>query len=401
MTFAYTAIDASGRKRTGEIDAASADAARQQLATDGRYVLEIGEKEVKASGVQTLGGKRVNRNDLALFTRRLADLSAAGLPLDRVLSVIAEQSESKVLSEVALEVLEEVRGGRSVSESLAMHPKYFSTIYTQTLRAGEASGQFPEVATRLANFQESEVARRSKVVSALTYPAILASVAVLVVIALLTFVVPSLTNVFKDMGGQLPVATQILLAITGFLNHNYIGLIIGIVAVIVGFRSYAATEAGATQVDNFMLHAPLIGKIVTKSTVSRFSRVLATLVYGGVPILEALELAGKAAGNRVFLRSANQVEADVREGQPIAAAMRDAGAFPPVLTNMVAVGEETGNLPLMLNRVSDSLDFEVDNGLTRLTSLVEPIIVICMGVIVAFIVISVLLPIYQTQQLVK
>jgi type II secretory pathway component PulF len=401
MTFAYTAVDSMGRKRTGVIDAASADAATQALAADGRFVIEIAEEAQKKEARQAVSGRGVSRADLSLFTRRLADLSAAGLPLDRVLSVIAEQSESKVLAEVAHQVLDEVRGGRPVSESLAMHPKLFSTIYTQTLRAGEASGQFPEVATRLADFQESEVTRRSQIVSALTYPVILAVVAVLIVVALLTFVVPALSGVFKDMGSSLPATTQLLLAITGFLTKDYLYIAVGIVVLIVGYRAWVATEAGALARDNFLLHAPVLGPIVRKSTVSRFSRVLATLVYGGVPILEALELSGKAAGNRVFLRSAEQVQGDVREGQPIAAAMRDAGAFPPVLTNMVAVGEETGNLPLMLNRVSDSLDFEVDNGLRRVTSLVEPIIVLIMGAVVGFVVVSVLLPIYQAQDVVK
>jgi type II secretion system protein F len=401
MTFNYTAVDNMGRKRTGVIEAATSDAATQKLAAEGRFVIEIGEEAPKKEVRQAMSGRGVSRADLALFTRRLADLSAAGLPLDRVLSVVAEQSESKVLSQVALQVLDEVRGGRPVSESLAMHPKLFSNIFTQTLRAGEASGQFPEVATRLADFQEREVARRSHIISALTYPAILAAVAVLIVIALLTFVVPALSGVFKDMGSHLPITTQILLAVTGFLKEDGLYLLGAIVVGIFMFRAWVQTEPGAYARDGFILRAPILGPIIRKSTVSRFARVLATLVYGGVPILEALELAGKAAGNRVFLRSAEQVEADVREGQPIAAAMKDAGAFPPVLTNMVAVGEETGNLPMMLNRVSDSLDFEVDNGLRRLTSLVEPIIVLFMGAIVGFIVVSVLLPIYQAQDVVK
>jgi type II secretory pathway component PulF len=401
VTFSYVALDASGARKSGFIDAVSADAATAQILAEGRYVIEIQEQQAKSTASASGGRKSVSRADLALFTRRMADLAAAGLPLDRVLQVVAEQSESAVLTEVAEAALADVRGGLPVSESLAKYPKYFPTVYTQTLRAGEASGQFPEVATRLAEFQEKEVARRSQVVSALIYPAILGFTAVGVIIFLLTFVVPRLAGIFKDLGDDLPVTTRILLGTTELLTNNYIAIGIGIVASIFLYRGWTATESGAYARDKFFLQAPLIGPVVRKSTISRFARVLGTLVYGGVPILQALELSGLAAGNRVFLRSAQAVEKEVREGRPIAEAMRDTAAFPPVLTHMVAIGEETGDLPKMLGRVSDSLDFEVDNGMRRLTAMVEPIIVLTMGSFVGFVVLSVLLPIFAAQDLAK
>jgi type II secretory pathway component PulF len=210
-----------------------------------------------------------------------------------------------------------------------------------------------------------------------------------------------LSGIFKDLGNDLPVTTQILLGTTEFLTTNYIAIFVGIAVAIFAYRAWTATDQGILIRDRFILKAPLIGPVVRKSTVSRFARVLGTLVYGGVPILQALELAGLAAGNRVFLLSAKQVEDEVREGRQIADAMRDTGAFPPVLTNMVAVGEETGDLPKMLNRVSDSLDFEVDNGMRRLTAAVEPLIILLMGTFVGFVVLSVLLPIFQAQDLAK
>jgi type II secretory pathway component PulF len=269
------------------------------------------------------------------------------------------------------------------------------------LRAGEASGQFPQVAARLADFQEKEVARRSQVISALIYPGVLTLTAVFVVVFLLTFVVPRLSKVFEDLGDDLPMTTRILLSSTNFLTNNWIIVIGGIVAAVVGYRIWIATEAGALARDRFTMHMPVVGKVVTKSIVSRFSRVLGTLVYGGVPILEALQIAGMASGNRVFRRTSERVASDVRDGRPIADAMRDAGEFPPVLVHMVAIGEETGDLPKMLGRVSESLDFEVDNGMRRLTALVEPIIVLGMGVFVGFVVLSVLLPIFAAQNAVK
>ncbi len=372
------------------------------MTRDGRYVLEIAEQARRAR-TETDQRKRgkVSRNDLALFTRRMADLADAGLPLDRVLQVVAEQSESGALADVAEQALDDVRGGLPISDALAKHPKLFPDVYTQTLRAGEASGQFADVASRLADFQEKEVARRSQIVSALIYPSVLALTAFAVVTFLLTFVVPRLSGIFKDLGNDLPLATQILLAVTGFITNNTILLLAGLVGSFLLYRAWASTEAGGLTRDRLLVKIPLLGPVILKATVSRFARVLGTLVYGGVPILDALRLAGLSSGNRVFRRSADLVEDEVREGRPIAESMRDSGSFPPVLTHMVAIGEQTGDLPKMLGRVSDSLDFEVDNGMRRLTALVEPVIVLVMGAFVGFVVLAVLLPIFQAQELVK
>lgn len=402
-SYAYTAVEPSGRKRTGVVEAADKDAAIASVAATGNFVLEIREERSGAATAQKRAATRgaISRSELALFTRRLADLSAAGLPLDRVLQVVAEQSESKHLAGITEEALLDVRSGIPVSQALAKHQKYFPEVFTQTLRAGEASGQFPEVAGRLAEFQENEVARRSQIVSAMIYPIILTLTAVFVIVFLLTFVVPRLSGVFADLGDNLPAATKLLLAITGFLTNQWMFILGGIVGAFLLYRGWMATETGALVRDQFLLRMPVLGPVIRKAVVSRFSRVLGTLVYGGVPILEALRISGMAAGNRLFRTKSEEVEENVREGKSIADSMRDAGAFPPVLTHMVAIGEETGDLPKMLGRVSDSLDFEVDNGMRRLTAMVEPIIVLSMGLFVGFVVLSVLLPIVEAQNLVK
>lgn len=407
MTFAYTALDPAGKKRTGFVDAMSKDAAVALITAEGRFVVNIAEHAAqkgsstgKHAEVTKKGGK-VSKSELALFSRRLSDLAMAGLPLDRVIQVIAEQSESQKLADVCEEVLNEVRAGKPVSEALMMHPKLFNPIFCQTLRAGEASGQFGEVASRLADFQENEVARKSIIVSALIYPCILATVAIGVVIFLMTFVVPKLSGIFHDLGNDLPGCTKVLLASAGFINERWMMILGGIIAAIFAYKAWAATEGGAMSRDKMFLTMPVVGPVVNKATVSRYARVLGTLLYGGVPILEALELSGLAAGNRLFRKSSDEVMNEVREGRPINEAMRDAGAFPPVLTHMVAIGEETGDLPKMLGRVADSLDFEVDNGMRRLTAMVEPIIVLCMGGFVGFVVLSVLLPIFAANNLVK
>jgi type II secretory pathway component PulF len=401
-TFAYVAVEPSGRKRTGFVEAPDKETALAKLSAEGTYPLELKEKKGAAKEERPSSG-RVGRQELALFTRRLADLASAGLPLDRAMQVVGEQSESAFLAYVAGQALEDVRGGLPVSQALAKFPKLFPPVYTQTLAAGEASGQFADVATRLADFQEKEVARRSQIMSALIYPGVLTVFAVFVVLFLLYFVVPRLAGVFTDLqtAGELPAPTKALLATTDFLTTNWLPILGAVAGAAIAFRLWSATEAGAYWRDSLILRMPLMGKVVTKAVISRYARVLGTLVFGGVPILDALKLSGLASGNKVFEKTSDKVEQDVREGRTIHDAMRDAGAFPPVLTHMVAIGEETGDLPKMLGRVSDSLDFEVDTSLRRLTSLVEPIIVLAMGGFVGFVVLSVLLPIYQAQNLVK
>jgi type II secretory pathway component PulF len=336
-----------------------------------------------------------------LFTRRLADLALAGLPLDRALQVVAEQSENESLTMVAENALNDVKGGMQVSDALGKYPKLFPEIFTSTLKAGEQSGQFGDVAEKLAEVLEKEVARKSQVISALIYPAILSLTSVGVVIFLLTFVVPRMSGVFKDLGKDLPLTTSILLATTDFLTQQWMIVIGGIIGTIVMYRIWVATPSGAEMRDALLMRLPIAGPIVQKSTISRFARVLGTLVYGGVPILDALQLAGTAAGNLVFKKNALKVQEEVREGRAIADSMRDTGAFPPVLTHMVAIGEETGDIPRMLGRVSNSLDFEVDTALRRAISIAEPTILVVMGGFVGFVVLSIVLPIFQAQELVK
>jgi type II secretory pathway component PulF len=405
LTFAYTALDSTGTRRTGAVEAETRDAAVARLAAEGRYVLEINQtKAAGAAAAQGIGfgaSRPPSRQDLALFTRRLADLATAGLPLDRVLQVVAEQSESQTLRQICEEALADVRSGMPVSQALAKHPRFFNAVFTQTLRAGEASGQFGEVAERLADYQELEVSRRGQITSALVYPSVLATTSLLVVIFLITFVLPRMSGVFQGLGNELPLTTKMLIEGSAFVTKDWLAILIVIAVVVFGLRGYFATAPGAEARDRLLLSLPAVGGVVKKATISRFARILGTLVYGGVPILEALEIAGLSASNRIFLKSAEAVEEEVRAGRPIAEAMRDAAAFPPVLTHMVAVGEETGDLPKMLGRVADSLDFEVDTSMRKLVSLAEPVIVLTMGVVVGFVVLSVLLPIYQAQNIVK
>lgn len=404
-TYVYTALEPNGRKRTGRVEAADEKSALAALEAQGRFVTEIREETAKAAAAARGGSEhrkgKATKADVALYMRRLADLADAGLPLDRALQVLAEQTESLELSRATEECLTDVRTGYPLSEAMAKHPRLFPTIVTMTLAAGEASGQFPQAATRLAELMEKEVARRSQVMAAMIYPAVLTASSVGAIVFIITFVVPRLQGVFEDMGDSLPTPTKLLLGTTNFITGNWIALIVGSVVGVFLLRGWLATASGQLARDSFFLRAPIFGSIVGKAVISRYARVLGTLVFGGVPILEALHLAGLASANKVYERVSRSVEEEVREGVPIAQALKNTGVFPPVLTNMVAIGEETGDLPRMLNRVSDSLDFEVETGLRGLTSLLEPIIIVTMGVVVAFIVLSIALPIFQAQDLVK
>lgn len=405
-TYTYAAVDVQGRQRGGTVEASDPKSAVALLTQEGRFVTEIHETKEGEAHVDPPKGEarkrgRASRSDLALFTRRMADLTTAGLPLDRVLQVLAEQTENQQLSDAVADCLVEIRGGLSVSAAIERHPRVFPSVYVQTLKSGEASGQFAESCERMAELLENEVQRRSLVVSSLIYPAVLVCVATFVVIFMLTFVVPRLSSVFEGFGAELPAPTKLLLAITGFLTTKWFIVIGGIVGAVVGYKAWVATDAGATVRDRFFLNAPIAGPVVRKGTVSRYARVLGTLVYGGVPILDAITLAGKSTGNKVFEHTNDKIVQDVREGVPLADAMRYAGVFPPVLTHMVAIGEETGDLPKMLGRVANSLDFEVEQGLRRMTAALEPAILLVMGGIVAFVVLSVMLPIFEAQQMVK
>ncbi len=404
--YRYIAVDHAGREVRGQIEARDASEALSRVRELGHLPVEVQAVARKgAAGSRSAGAPakpgRISRSEVTAFTRQLSDLTGAGLPIDRALSVLIEQSDNAALASVLGDVQREIRSGRSLSEALAAYPRYFSPMYTNMLRAGEVSGQLPEVATRLAEFLEREQERRSQIVSAMVYPSLLLGVAVLSVVFLLAFVVPRLSGVFEDLGADMPLPTVVLLATTGLIARYWWILLGGIAGVWVFGKGFAATEAGRRQIDALALRLPVAGRITSRVVISRFARALGTLLGGGVPILDALQIAGQATSNRVILDAVTKVGDLVRQGRPVADAMEEAGHFPPVLRHMVAVGEETGDLPRMLLRVAESLDFEVDAGMRRLTTALEPGIVLVTGGFVAFVVLSILLPIFQANSAVR
>ena len=395
--FRYSALDRSGKTVSGEIAAENPEEVKRRIRDMGYFPSEIGETAQLTLG-RPAGQKRRGRlssTDIVIMTRQLADMTAARLPMFRSLSVLAEQADRQALQELVEGLRDDIQEGQPLSEALRRHPRHFGDLYVNMVRAGETSGHLDAVLLRLAEFLEKSLHRRSQVVSALLYPAVLIMVAIGAVSFVVGFLFPKLSSLFSELEQTLPLITQLLLVVAGVVGKTWWIVALFVVALVLGLRWYARTEAGREALDLLMLRAPLLGSVWHKMAVSRLARTFGTMMSGGVPILEALEISGNAIGNRPLTRAAEAVREEVRQGTRVADALGNAGVFPPLLVHMTAVGEETGKLPEMLTRVADSLDFEVDSTLGRLTTLLEPIVIIVMGVIVGFIVLAVLLPIFQ------
>jgi len=395
--FRYIALDRAGKQITGEIAAENPDEVKRRLRDMGYFPSRIGETTPAALRRPTGAHRRraLSSTDIVLITRQLADMTAARLPMFRSLSVLVEQAEAPALKELLEQIRADVQQGKPLSEALARHSRYFPDLYVNMVRAGETSGHLEAVLLRLAEFLEKSRQRRSQVVSALLYPAVLITVAISAVAFIIGFLIPKLSALFEEMEQTLPLITQVLLGIADVVSSIWWLLIALAIALVLGVRWYARTPAGREALDAWALRLPLLGPIWHKMAVSRLARTLGTMLDGGVPILSALEISGNAVGNRPMSRAVMSLREEVQQGTSVAAALDHAGAFPPLLIHMAGVGEETGQLPQMMARVADSLEFEVDSTLGRLTTLLEPMVIIVMGLIVGFIVLAVLLPIFQ------
>src|SRR5579871_6618741 len=430
--FTYEALDRAGKTTTGTISARdSADAAVKVRAL-GVFPTRIGTGSGKSSGpgaqaataknghqsasaksaarpaagaagatAPVTTGKKVGRLLVLMFTREMADLLDAGLPMDRAFSVLIDQTDSELMMAMLKTMQGDIRAGQPLSDALSKYPREFPPLYTNMVRAGEVSGQLASVMARLADFMEKEQVRRSQIVAALTYPMVLISVALQAVTFLLTFVIPKLSAVFKDMGADLPLPTVVLLGSADVIAKYWWAILLGIAGIVFAFRTWVRTDAGHRTFDAFRLNMPLFGALALKIASARLVRTLGTLLGGGVPILEALDISSTAVGNVLAAEAITAARGGVRQGETLHEALARAGLFPPVVKHMIAVGEETGRLPNMLIRTADTLDFEVDNAMRRLTSLVEPLVVLLMGGFVGFVVLSILMPIFQANSLVK
>jgi len=395
--FRYTALDRTGKTVSGEIAAEDPEEVTRRLRDMGYFPTNVGEAaQLTIAGATRVGrSRKISSTDIVIITRQLADMTAARLPMFRSLTVLVEQTSNPGVRDLVETIRGDVQEGRPLSEALGRHPRYFHDLYVNMVRAGEASGHIDAILLRLADFLEKSQRRRSQVVSALMYPAVLITVAFAAVAFIIGYLIPKLSALFAELEQALPLITQILLTSAGVISKIWWLLIILLAALISALRWYARTPGGREAVDLLALRMPLLGPMWHKMAVSRLARTLGTMLAGGVPILTAIEISGNAIANRPMTRATEIVREEVRQGARLSGSLERAGVFPPLLVHMAAVGEETGQLPEMMIRVADSLDFEVDSTLGRLTTLLEPFIIIVMGVIVGFIVLAVLLPIFQ------
>ena len=406
--YEYIALDSGGRRQKGIVDAGSIAAARQKLRETEVFPVEIAEtadrkrKETAARSGAIHLFRRVGLQELAVMTRQLATLIGAGLPLVPSLAALVAQIRHPVLKTTLARIKDEVNEGNSLTQSMSHFPEVFPPFYINMVSAGEASGTIDLVLDRLADFNESQQALRTKIRSALAYPIFMFFIGSGVLFFLVTFVVPNITNIFKEMHQTLPGITVFLLVVSGFFKTFWWIIALILVAAIVGLRyAIRKTEQGRRRWDRFKITAPLFGPLNRKIAVARFSRTLGTLLQSGVPLLAALEIAKNVVDNRIVAEQIRAAAKDVEEGQSLSAPLSRNDFFPPIAVEMIAVGEQSGNMEAMLFRIADAYEKEVEANILLVTSLLEPAMILVMGAVVGFIVISVLLPIFEMNQLVR
>ncbi|MBB09246.1 MAG: pilus assembly protein PilC [Roseibacillus sp.] len=418
--FQYIALDANGQQTTGTVQAGSEAEATSQLRGQGLYptgIVQEGKGKLGAAGKKaaakargrkkargTTGG-RIKPKVLMIFTRQLATLIDSGLPLLRGLTVLGKQEPNQVLRGTINSLADSVQGGSTFSESLAQHPRIFDKLYVNMVKAGELGGVLEVVLTRLAEYQEKAHKLKNKIVSAMVYPVIVMFIAVAIMTFLMLFIVPKFKEMFADMSGaELPKISQLVFGFSDFMMRrsvvlpNAVWILFAVFGVWLIFQLWGRTRTGRRVLDTIKLKLPLFGEIQRKSAVSRFSRTLGTLVTSGVPILQALNITKETAGNVVISDAINKVHESVKEGESIVQPLSSSGVFPSMVISMVDVGEETGQLPEMLLKIADVYDDEVDNAVTALTSVLEPIMIVFLALVVGAIVFALFLPLIKIIQ---
>ena len=399
-TYRYTGVSREGIEKKGVVDAESVFAARLKLRTDGTYPLalteEIGKSRLFPS-LSLLGRKEF----LPLLTRQLATLVGAGVPVVSALQSLSAQVDDPESRSVLVEIQEGVRSGMSLARAVESQPGTFPELYVSMVRAGEESGTLSLSLSRLADHLEEQARTVNRVRSALTYPLLMASVAGLVIVFLLSFVVPKIVGVFSHLGQALPLPTRVLIAVSGLFAAGWWVLLLLLGGLVVAGRRYLATGKGKRVRDSLLLRLPILGRIVQLSALSRFARTLSTMVAGGIPIDRALRIVAPVVGNAVYAERIEAAAARVVEGSSLSEALRQHAEIPPTLVQMVAVGEESGKLDYLLEKMGEAIDGEVEARLSRALSLMEPVIILIMGTVVAYIVISVLLPLLEISTIVR
>ncbi len=389
-SFTYTARSLNGELKSATLDAPTRDDVIAQLRKQRLNVVKIDE----AVAPKQKTGKIAMR-DIVIFTRQFSTMINSGLPLVQALSILADQSENPSLKEVTKQVVFDVESGNTMADALRKHPKAFSDLYVNMVAAGEAGGILDTILMRLAVFMEKNDALVRKVKGAMIYPGVIMTVAMLAIVILLIFVIPTFQNMFASVNMALPLPTRIVIGASQILQHYWWLIGAGIFGAITAFRKYYATPDGKLVIDRLALNLPVLGDVLRKSAVSRFTRTLGTLISSGVSILDGLEITAKTAGNRVIQDAIMASRASIAGGDTIAAPLQKSAVFPPMVISMIAVGEQTGGLDEMLTKIADFYDDEVDAAVSGLLSLLEPVMIVFLGVVVGGMVVAMYLPIFD------
>jgi type IV pilus assembly protein PilC len=401
-SYAYTAINASGLELTGEITAPDLGAAREALRVRGLLAVELRQHSSGAGASEALAVRKVKAKSLQIFSRQFATMIEAGLNVVTALVILEEQTEDKKLALVIAELRSDVEGGLLLSEAMARHPRVFSRLYIAMVEAGEAAGILDVVLDRVAYQIEKETKIKRRVRGAMMYPIMVLSFATLVLIGMLLFLVPIFVDIFKQLGGDLPMLTKIVVGASDFLRHRFYIVFPAMGLLIFGFFRWKRTEYGRRMWDRVRMKAPMgIGKVIVKIGMARFSRTLSTLVAAGVDIIRSLEITGATAGNSIIEDATVNVRERVTQGVPIAVPLGEEEVFPPMVSHMVRVGEETGELEKMLSKIADFYEDEVDTAIASLTSIIEPLMMIAVGIVVGVIIIAMYLPMFKLLTLIQ
>ncbi len=390
--FTYTARALNGDLRTATIDAPNRDEVVAQLKRQRLNVVKIDEA---ATAKKKKGSGKITMRDIVIFTRQFSTMINAGLPLVQALDILSKQSENKALKDVTNAVVFDVESGHTVADALRKHPKAFGELYVNMVAAGEAGGILDTILMRLATFMEKNDALIRKVKGAMIYPGVIMSVAAIAIVVLLIFVIPVFEKMFASVGMALPLPTRVVLGMSRFLKSYWWIVLAATAGGVTMLKRYYATSNGKLQIDKLMLKMPVLGDVLRKSAVSRFTRTLGTLIGSGVSILEGLEITAKTAGNRVISDAIMESRASIAGGETIAAPLQKSAVFPPMVISMIAVGEQTGGLDEMLSKIADFYDEEVDAAVSGLLSLMEPVMIVFLGVVVGGMVVAMYLPIFD------
>lgn len=410
--YEYTALNAQGKKQKGVLDADSLSAARQKIRREGSYPVEIKETRLRGKGKNTKGtdrknilalqfGSRIKQQEIHVATRQLATLLGAGIPLVPALTGLVEQTTNKSLQTKITEIKDSVNEGNSLTSSLAEHPRLFSKIYINMVQAGEASGSLDVVLERLAEVGERQQAMRSRIAAALIYPIFMALVGIGVLFLLITFIVPSITKVFTDRDQALPLPTTILISISDFLQNYWVFIIILIVGCLIGIRFFIRQAKGQRIWDKLKLSLPVLSDLNIKIAAATLGRTMSSLLQSGVPLITSLQIVKNILNNVLLADVMDLAAEELEKGKSLSGVLRGNKYFTPMLIQMIAVGEQSGSLEKMLEKAADSYEKEVETKIMAMTSMIEPIMILVMGMAVSFIVVSILLPIFEMNQLIK